>query len=98
MLQYLVDDYLGGYRLPRIRTTSVFFRLVVNEKGEQWLVGNGSNNPIKRLHTKVVAIRSWARLGTYILYSDMTECWMCELNSGVSVSTETIQCYLESSE
>jgi hypothetical protein len=97
MLQYLVDNYLRGYRLPRIRTAIGPYRLGVNEKREMWLMGSNSNTPIRRLSTEVVAVRG-CPMGTYLLFPDRTECWMWELLPREKVSTETVQLYLESSE
>jgi hypothetical protein len=107
MLQYLVDDYLEGCGLPQLRKVVGALRLGVNEKGDRCLVNMLDNKPIDLSFTEVVAVRlyhmplSGGGTGslTYLLFSDMTECWMCgDRQLRVSVSADTLQLYLESSE
>jgi hypothetical protein len=100
MLQYLVDDYLGGYGLPRLRKVAGRLRLDLNEKEDRCLIML-DNKPIKSL-TEVVAVRLCCcpivGLRMYLLFPDMTECWMCYRQHRERVSHDTLQLYLKSSE
>lgn len=103
MLQYLVDDYLEGYGLPQPRKVAGNIGLGVTEEGDCCLISMTNNKPTGlSLPAEVLAVRlcSWPVAGfkTYLLFLDMTECWMCERQHRESVSPETLQLYLESSE
>jgi hypothetical protein len=103
MLQYLVDDYLGGYGLPQSRKVAGAIRLGMDEKGDRCLINMLNNRPIEWSLTDVVAIRFGGRpeVGTYFLFSDRTECYLGDwrqLGLEWRVSTEKLQLYLVSSE
>ena len=101
MLQYLVDDYLGGCGLPQIRTVAGRRRLGVNANGDRYLISTLTNQPVRwQVPDDVVSIRfEHEGYGIYLLFSDMRECCPGVMRQvGECVSHAKLQLYLESSE
>jgi hypothetical protein len=91
MLQYLVDDYLGGYDLPKIRTETDLYKLISEngvikvEDPRGWLLSFLPRNII----SIIVRVE-----GHRILYSDRTESTMIYPDRKSIISADRFNSYL----
>jgi hypothetical protein len=78
MLQFLVDDYLGGCGLPSIRTRSNYYSLILIDGIQSIEFGAGIGMPAPNIVAITFDYTSWK---TVVLYSDRTEAGISDMES-----------------
>lgn len=90
MLQFLVDDYLGGYGLPQISTKSNVCSIILVDGVRRVKLGLYTKSEVD-----IVAVsfdnESWK---TVILFSDRTEAWIADMISRSYVPADRFHIYL----